>query len=531
MPPLLINLSGIQHVTGLVIRYVSNDDYWYYSNYLLYYDDFTFTPELTSNITNPRVSGGLDQTTKSALLGAKISLQSTTSQSGGTYSWSFTGPPYSIVSGSQSSSSITIRPINTGTMTAKLTYTLNGTSVSPSVNINVVLPTLTSFWATQSASQLNRDRDCSEAGAGATFTLGCYRGPTETPGGDGIIWRATAQIPQGSYLSDPAESGIKFVQSVSAYRKRLIDGNIQCFTARTAQSAGWQLDSGDPYDSATNHYFSEGNTLDMNDFDDPGGLIENEYVSDDAQFVDNQFETYVFYFTTDATNHDPGHPILQRVLNLSGSTYPVASLRWSWHDQAVFNYFSTPPSLLYTRQSNTPAGSIYASETEFTEPLAATNLLTAQPCPGTTVTSNPIDGSKFYIAKMYLDFLGRAADQDGWNFWRSNITPCAFDMTCVANKRIDVARAFFYSTEFMGLHPDLRGQRGTHDYNTGFVYACYRGFLRREPNAPPDNNWNGFNFWVAKLDSTNPDAGDGKYNEMLKAFLESIEYRGRFGQP
>jgi hypothetical protein len=85
---------------------------------------------------------------------------------------------------------------------------------------------------------------------------------------------------------------------------------------------------------------------------------------------------------------------------------------------------------------------------------------------------------------------------------------------------------------FVRITPELAtGHRGTHDYNSGFVFACYRGFLRRNPNAPPDNNWEGFNFWVNKLDSTNPDASDGKYNEMLKAFVESSEYRQRFGPP
>ena len=94
---------------------------------------------------------------------------------------------------------------------------------------------------------------------------------------------------------------------------------------------------------------------------------------------------------------------------------------------------------------------------------------------------------------------------------------------------MDVARAFFYSSEFIGNHPALASnQRGTHDYNAAFVFACYFGFLRRAPNDPPDYNWDGFNFWVNKLDSTNPDASDGKYNEMLKAFIESTEFRDRF---
>ena len=144
------------------------------------------------------------------------------------------------------------------------------------------------------------------------------------------------------------------------------------------------------------------------------------------------------------------------------------------------------------------------------------------------------DGSRFYVSQLYWDFFNHTPDQAGLNFWRSNITQCGFDTSCIGGsdplpggKRVDVARAFFYSTEFIGMHPELGGQRGTHNYNWWFVYWCYWAFLQRAPNAPPDNNWDGFNSWVGVLDSTNPDAGDYKYNQIIKAFITSTEYRGR----
>jgi hypothetical protein len=101
-------------------------------------------------------------------------------------------------------------------------------------------------------------------------------------------------------------------------------------------------------------------------------------------------------------------------------------------------------------------------------------------------------------------------------------------MNCVGTKRVDVARAFFYSAEFIQKHPTLGGQRGTHAFNEAFVYACYDGFLRRAPNAPPDNNFSGLIYWTGVLDNTNPDASDGKYNNVINAFLLSTEYRNRF---
>jgi len=59
-----------------------------------------------------------------------------------------------------------------------------------------------------------------------------------------------------------------------------------------------------------------------------------------------------------------------------------------------------------------------------------------------------------------------------------------------------------------------------------FVQIEYFGYLRRNPNDPPDNNFNGYNFWLNKLNAFN---GDFLKAEMVKAFLSSNEYRGRFG--
>jgi hypothetical protein len=64
------------------------------------------------------------------------------------------------------------------------------------------------------------------------------------------------------------------------------------------------------------------------------------------------------------------------------------------------------------------------------------------------------------------------------------------------------------------------------EFNRQFVYMEYVGFLRRNPNDPPDNNFDGYDFWVAKLNQFNGNFLDA---EMVKAFLASLEYRSRFG--
>src|SRR5262249_19311128 len=152
-------------------------------------------------------------------------------------------------------------------------YTLNGASVSPSVNINVIIPTLTTFNGHGVPNQLNRNLGCSGRD-GVTISLGCYQpdGQTKT----GITWTATAQIEAGTYLSDPAESGVKFVQAVDAFTRRLWKGNRDCSTHRLNQGTeGWQLDTFDPYSEASVRYFWQGNTLILDDIDSPARTIEN----------------------------------------------------------------------------------------------------------------------------------------------------------------------------------------------------------------------------------------------------------------
>jgi hypothetical protein len=61
--------------------------------------------------------------------------------------------------------------------------------------------------------------------------------------------------------------------------------------------------------------------------------------------------------------------------------------------------------------------------------------------------------------------------------------------------------------------------------NQAFVLMQYFGYLGRDPDAAPDGNFSGYSYWLNKLDNFN---GDFRRAEMVKAFLVSGEYRGRF---
>ena len=66
------------------------------------------------------------------------------------------------------------------------------------------------------------------------------------------------------------------------------------------------------------------------------------------------------------------------------------------------------------------------------------------------------------------------------------------------------------------------------EFNRAFVLMQYFGYLRRNPNDPPEAtlDFQGYNFWLTKLNQFNGNFQDA---EMVKAFLVSGEYRQRFG--
>jgi len=61
--------------------------------------------------------------------------------------------------------------------------------------------------------------------------------------------------------------------------------------------------------------------------------------------------------------------------------------------------------------------------------------------------------------------------------------------------------------------------------NRAFVLMQYFGYLRRNPDEGPDTNFDGYNFWLGKLNQFN---GNFVQAEMVKAFIVSGEYLNRF---
>ena len=116
------------------------------------FDDFTFNVPSDIKITSGRVNGYLNGTTQNALLGGDIALQATPLPggfAGGTYVWTCAPSQLCSIVAGGNSSSVNLRTLDTGTVTATVTYTKNNFTASGSVTIRSILPTLTSLTAQQ----------------------------------------------------------------------------------------------------------------------------------------------------------------------------------------------------------------------------------------------------------------------------------------------------------------------------------------------------------------------------------------------
>jgi hypothetical protein len=72
-------------------------------------------------------------------------------------------------------------------------------------------------------------------------------------------------------------------------------------------------------------------------------------------------------------------------------------------------------------------------------------------------------------------------------------------------------------------HEDFRRR----EFNRAFVLMQYFGYLRRNPDVP-EGDWRGYSFWLKKL---NDNGGNFVQAQMVRAFIDSIEYRQRFAAP
>ena len=84
--------------------------------------------------------------------------------------------------------------------------------------------------------------------------------------------------------------------------------------------------------------------------------------------------------------------------------------------------------------------------------------------------ANAIEGSQFFVAQHYRDFLSREPDPSGLQFWAQGIEACGADVACREVRRVNTSAAFFLSIEFQ---------------ETGYlVYRAYKASFGDIPGKP-----------------------------------------------
>jgi hypothetical protein len=110
------------------------------------------------------------------------------------------------------------------------------------------------------------------------------------------------------------------------------------------------------------------------------------------------------------------------------------------------------------------------------------------------------------------------------------LTNDQFVSTLAANGKLDLA-----DRERSDLAADLAAGRETRpslllrisasprlykrDYNRAYLLSHYFGYLRRNPDDPPDHDLAGYNFWLLQLDQSRD------YRGVTRAFIEADEYK------
>lgn len=112
-------------------------------------------------------------------------------------------------------------------------------------------------------------------------------------------------------------------------------------------------------------------------------------------------------------------------------------------------------------------------------------------------------------------------------FAHAGVTPTAAERNAAINEFGGAATsadnpARARALRLVAENPTLK----VNEKNKAFVLMQFFGYLRRNPNDPQDTDYTGYDFWLTKL---NEFSGDFIRAEMVKAFLDSSEYRARFG--
>jgi hypothetical protein len=137
-----------------------------------------------------------------------------------------------------------------------------------------------------------------------------------------------------------------------------------------------------------------------------------------------------------------------------------------------------------------------------------------------------------------LDFVGRSrfttpypstmtpTDFVNALFANAGVTPSAQELSTAIGEfgtATDISNATARSKALRDVAEN--STLSSQEFNRAFVLMQYFGYLRRDPNTGQDTDYSGYDFWLSKLNQFN---GNFQNAEMVKSFIVSGEYKGRF---
>lgn len=118
-----------------------------------------------------------------------------------------------------------------------------------------------------------------------------------------------------------------------------------------------------------------------------------------------------------------------------------------------------------------------------------------------SVQANPTDDSRFFVRQHYRDLLGRAAEEDGLNYWASQLDQCGQDADCLRARRVTVSASFLTQAEFQ--------RKGS------FIYQLYLAGLGRRPR---------FSEFLTSRDQLKLATLDEQKQKLAREFVSTPEF-------
>ena len=194
---------------------------------------------------------------------------------------------------------------------------------------------------------------------------------------------------------------------------------------------------------------------------------------------------HIIYFSAANYAVSEGAGKISITVNRSGGDLPPVTVNYATSDgtaQQRGDYTIALGKLSFGAGETSKTFPIFITDDGYVEGNETVNLTLSNPTGGASlgvpnkavltitdndsVSSQPIDGTGFFVRQQYIDFLNREPDPPGFAGWTSTIDNCTGDTTQC--DRVHVSQLFFQSAEFQ--------QRGY------FVYRFYPVAFGRKPD-------------------------------------------------